>query len=328
MKLILILVSLFCFENCIVSALRFDIQNPIKVDHPDGVIEIGKPTKFTCAYMTSRSDRVNAIRWYISYKNSNDNFGNVFTYHADTGRKINSANGFSHFNVLTHTATDKDLEIKFNDFKESPITVKCEIETHSAKVSREVDIPVVEGTLNEEDGNGGSHNGGSHNGGSHNGGSHNGGTHDVHNDIHELMNLIDPRRHAHIGIPYDFHSGYLLMVANNIDIDSENVVNSGSSYGSRRGSNQQQSMSVAHLYGKLPNAAIRELQTTHRSRFTEIVDKKYKLEMNAVDVLNLLGKHNYRVIGFATQADQKLVWTLEQRDFENENLNSGPSISQ
>ena len=60
-----------------VSALRFDIRNPITVDHPDGVIEIGKPTKFTCAYMTSRSDRVNAIRWYISYKNSNDNYGNV-----------------------------------------------------------------------------------------------------------------------------------------------------------------------------------------------------------------------------------------------------------
>ena len=77
MKLILILVSLFCFENCIVSALRFDIRNPITVDHPDGVIEIGRPTKFTCAYMTSRSDRVNAIRWYISYKNSNDNYGNV-----------------------------------------------------------------------------------------------------------------------------------------------------------------------------------------------------------------------------------------------------------
>ena len=85
------------------------------------------------------------------------------------------------------------------------------------------------------------------------------------------MNLIDPRRHAHIGIPYDFHSGYLLMVANNIDIDSENVVNSGSSYGSRRGSNQQP---VAHLYGKLPNSAIRELQTTHRRRFTEVSKKK------------------------------------------------------
>ena len=77
MKLILILVSLFCFENYLVSALRFDIRNPITVDHPDGVIEIGRPTKFTCAYMTSRSDRINAIRWYISYKNSNDNYGNV-----------------------------------------------------------------------------------------------------------------------------------------------------------------------------------------------------------------------------------------------------------
>ena len=77
MKLILILVSLFCFENCLVSALKFDIRNPITVDHPDGVIEIGRPTKFTCAYMTSRRDSINAIRWYISYKNSNANYGNV-----------------------------------------------------------------------------------------------------------------------------------------------------------------------------------------------------------------------------------------------------------
>merc|ERR1711971_707525 len=154
---------------------------------------------------------------------------------------------------------------KFNDFKESPITVKCEIETGMGnKVSREVDIPVVEGTVDEVPRTR----------------IHN----DVHDDIHELMNLFDPRRHAYIGIPYDFHSGYLLMVANNIDIDSENVVNSGSSYGSRRGRNQP----VAQLYGQLPTAAIRELQTTHRSRFTQIVDKKYKLEMNAVDVLNLL----------------------------------------
>ena len=119
-----------------------------------------------------------------------------------------------------------------------------------------MDIPVVEGTVDEE----------VRNGRIQNGGSNNGGPHDVHNDIHELMNLIDPRRHAHIGIPYDFHSGYLLMVANNIDIDSENVVNSGSSYGSRRGRNQP----VAQLYGQLPTAAIRELQTTHRSRFTQV----------------------------------------------------------
>merc|ERR1719319_1935769 len=131
--------------------------------------------------MTSRRDSINAIRWYISYKNSNANYGNVFTYHADTGRKVNSANGLSHFNVITQSATKKDLEIKFNDFKESPITVKCEIETGNGnKVSREVDIDVVEGTLDEAPRT--------------NPGSNNG--HDVHNDIHELMNLIDPRRHA------------------------------------------------------------------------------------------------------------------------------------
>ena len=71
-----------------VSALRFRLRNggPITVDHPDGVIEIGRPTKFTCEYMTSRSDRINAIRWYISYKNSNDNYGNVSIINATPHR--------------------------------------------------------------------------------------------------------------------------------------------------------------------------------------------------------------------------------------------------
>ena len=38
--------------------------------------------------------------------------------------------------------------------------------------------------------------------------------------------------------------------------------------------------------------------------------------MNPVDVLNLLGNHGYRVIGFTAEADKKMVWTLEQKDFE------------
>jgi hypothetical protein len=42
--------------------------------------------------------------------------------------------------------------------------------------------------------------------------------------------------------------------------------------------------------------------------------------MSPVDVLNLLGKHGYRVIGFTAEADQKMVWTLEQKDFENKLL--------
>ena len=38
--------------------------------------------------------------------------------------------------------------------------------------------------------------------------------------------------------------------------------------------------------------------------------------MNPVDVLNLLGQHGYRVIGFTAESDQKMVWTLEQKDYD------------
>ena len=49
----------------------------------------------------------------------------------------------------------------------------------------------------------------------------------------------------------------------------------------------------------------------------QVSDKKYKLEMEPVDVLNLLGNHGFRAIGSTSTSDQKIVWTLEQRDFEN-----------
>ena len=48
--------------------------------------------------------------------------------------------------------------------------------------------------------------------------------------------------------------------------------------------------------------------------------------MNPVDVLNFLGKHGFRVIGFTAEADQKMVWTLEEKDFENKIMNSGHGI--
>jgi len=277
MKLTILLVSLlgFCLQNCVVSGLRFDIQNPIQVDSPNGVIEIGKRTKLTCSYMTSRSDSIKAIRWYISYKASNNHFGNVFTYNVDTGKKENLANGFSHFKVFAHTASKKDLEIKLNDFKESPVTIKCEVETgRGNKVSREKDINVVEQqSVQPRDPR----------------------NHDVHEDIHELMDLIDPRKHMHAGIPYDFHNGYILMVGNNFDTRHQST----------------------HLYGQLPTDVIRELQTNHPRQFQLVANKKYKIDINPVDILNILGSHNYRVIGFAAQDSQKMVWTLEERNFGN-----------
>ena len=45
--------------------------------------------------------------------------------------------------------------------------------------------------------------------------------------------------------------------------------------------------------------------------------------MNPVDVFNLLGNHGFRVNGLTAEADQKMVWTLEQKDFENKINNSG-----
>lgn len=86
----------------------------------------------------------------------------------------------------------------------------------------------------------------------------------IHN---RLLDLLDPARHMHPGIPYDFYSGYLLMVAKNVDIDGENDVNTGSYYGSSRG-NPAPEVST-HLYGKLPDSAYLDLQRNY-GRFRKV----------------------------------------------------------
>jgi len=103
------------------------------------------------------------------------------------------------------------------------------------------------------------------------------------------------------------------MVAKNVDVDEENQVNTGSYYGSR--GNQQTQTATTHLYGQLPDDVTRDMQRNY-GRFQKISNEKFKITMNPVDVLNLLGKHGYRVIGFTAEADQKMVWTLEQKDFD------------
>jgi len=306
MKLVNILLVLLlgvCLENDVVTGLKFAIRDSIKVDNPNGVIQVGEQTKLTCNYLTNSRETVNKIIWYVSYEASNTNYGNVFTYHVNTGQKVNYAAELSHLTVFENSATPKDVEIKINGFRESPITIKCEVEVHkdngygrtsshkkAAEKSFDVveveitpTVPVLRRPVPRTR-----------------------GEHDLHEDVHQLLNMIDPRRHTHFGVPYDFYSGYILMVAKVPDI--------GSNFGSRR-INQQSTQSV-QLYGQLPNGVIRELQTTQR-RFQEISDKKYKLEMDPVDMLNLLGNHGFRAIGSTSTADQKIIWTLEQRDFEN-----------
>jgi hypothetical protein len=137
----------------------------------------------------------------------------------------------------------------------------------------------------------------------------------IHN---RLLDLLDPAKHMHPGIPYDFYNGYILMVAKNVDVDDDDV-NTGSSYS--RG-NQQVRTATTHLYGQLPQEVVTDLQRNY-GRFQKISSEKYKIQMNPVDVLNLLGNHGFRVNGFTAEADQKMVWTLEQKDFENKINNSG-----
>merc|ERR550532_2628176 len=76
------------------------------------------------------------------------------------------------------------------------------------------------------------------------------------------------------------------------------------------------------LYGQLPQEVVTDLQRNY-GRFQKISSEKYKIQMNPVDVLNLLGNHGFRVNGFTAEADQKMVWTLQQKDFENKINNSG-----
>ena len=83
------------------------------------------------------------------------------------------------------------------------------------------------------------------------------------------MDLLDPAKHMHPGIPYDFYSGYILMVAKNVDVDEENQVYTGSySRGSSRG-NQQTQTATTHLYGQLPAEVTTDLQRNY-GRFQKV----------------------------------------------------------
>merc|ERR1711936_1494863 len=89
-----------------------------------------------------------------------------------------------------------------------------------------------------------------------------------------LLDLLDPAKHMHPGIPYDFYSGYILMVAKNVDDDINNVNNNG--YGGHRGNSRPV---TTHLYGHLANEIIRDLQSSYGS-FQTISNKKYMIKMN------------------------------------------------
>lgn len=82
-----------------------------------------------------------------------------------------------------------------------------------------------------------------------------------------LLDLLDPAKHMHPGIPYDFYSGYILMVAKNVDRDHEDESSSGSRYGQSQyrtgGQRQQEVKESVHLYGRLSDETVSDLRRNY-----------------------------------------------------------------
>ena len=142
-----------------------------------------------------------------------------------------------------------------------------------------------------------------------------------------LMDLLDPSRHVHPGIAYDFYSGYIVVIA-------DHLKKSVGPYGT----------TTTHtlILGELPPKVQSELIvidkpftkgcTSDRSDdflfviagaleqryriFEQVETHTVKMKIPPVDVLNILGNLGYRVIGTSSPEPMQVVWTLEYKDFE------------
>ena len=79
-----------------------------------------------------------------------------------------------------------------------------------------------------------------------------------------LIELLDPSKHRHPGIPYDFYSGYVLMVSNNVDNDI-NEVNTDTFGGDQYNNGNVSPPTVTYLYGRFPNDVISDFRRSYGS---------------------------------------------------------------
>ena len=117
-----------------------------------------------------------------------------------------------------------------------------------------------------------------------------------------LMDLVDPARHVHPGIPYDFFSGYILMV-------TDSAVSSGST------------SDHVTLLGELPYDVETSLSRNY-GRVNQLGTGRLRVRMDAVKVMNLLGGLGYRVTA-ASPSGSSYVWTLERKNFTSGGSGSG-----
>jgi len=114
-----------------------------------------------------------------------------------------------------------------------------------------------------------------------------------------LIELMDPSRHIHPGIPYDFYAGYVVVESMHLDDSDRN--------------NYQEEKTV--VLGSLPQVVRAKLEQQW-GKYTYVNDNKVVMKLNAVKVLNLLGGMDYRVIGTSSPDAKQVIWTLEHKAFE------------
>jgi len=117
-----------------------------------------------------------------------------------------------------------------------------------------------------------------------------------------LLDMVDPKRHVHPGIPYDFYSGYIIVTS-----EPATVIPQGTDY---YGTPKDR----INVVGELPIQVKAKLEG-HRGKFEQKSDHHVVMKMAAVDVLNTLGALGYRVVGDSAPGG-KMVWTLELKDYE------------
>jgi len=114
-----------------------------------------------------------------------------------------------------------------------------------------------------------------------------------------LIELMDPSRHIHPGIPYDFYAGYVVVESMHLDDSDRN--------------NYQEEKTV--VLGQLPQVVRAKLEQQW-GKYQYVNDNKVVMKLNAVKVLNLLGSMDYRVIGTSSPDEKQVIWTLEHKAFE------------
>jgi len=131
-------------------------------------------------------------------------------------------------------------------------------------------------------------------------GRHNSHFQDHAEAVHShLIELMDPSRHIHPGIPYDFYAGYVIVESQNLDDPNRN--------------NYQEEKTT--VLGQLPQVVRAKLEQQW-GKYQYVNDNKVVMKLNAVKVLNLLGSLDYRVIGTSSPDAKQVIWTLEHKAFD------------